>query len=300
MDTNDSFSDMLSTLSIFLILPYATLRIYLYHLERFSILSSHFSRMTETSNDIALEIKLAPPHYEFFTFIGGILGALVSGVIGAILAFVVFGVFISKIGVENGAGILTYFIPLFGFLIVCVTLSINRLIARGFLGLTHVGGGESGVKYIMLSGMFVTIATIPYYLALSFVETIPVTLIFALHVLLQVFVTELVTGILGNYRYVLLIVGSSIIGLMISAGVLLIVYNITSETDGNKELYSLIGAIVVAIMGTYTGKYFLEYIYSLLYQMTGTDPLSRVVDDLVEEEQRQVRESQARLTRFSS
>ena len=117
----------------------------------------------------------------------------------------------------------------------------------------------------MLSGMFVTIATIPYYLALSFVETIPVTLIFALHVLLQVFVTELVTGILGNYRYVLLIVGSSIIGLMISAGVLLIVYNITSETDGNKELYSLIGAIVVAIMGTYTGKYFLEYIYSRKY-----------------------------------
>ena len=168
MDTNDSSSDMLSTLSIFLILPYAILRIYLYHLERFSILSSHFSLMTETSNDIALEIKLAPPHYEFFTFIGGILGALVSGVIGAILAFVVFGVFISKIGVENGAGILTYFIPLFGFLIVCVTLSINRLIARGFLGLTHVGGGESGVKYIMLSGMFVTIATIPYYLALSF------------------------------------------------------------------------------------------------------------------------------------
>lgn len=256
--------------------------------------------MTETNNDIALEIRLAPPHYEFFTFLGGILGALVSWVIGAILSFIVFGIFISKIGIENGAGILTYFIPLFGFLIVCITLSINRLIARGFLWLNHVWGGESGVKYIMLSGMFVTIATIPYYLALSFVETIPVTLIFALHVLLQVFVTELVTGILGNYRYVLLIVGSSIIGLMISAWVLLIVYNITSETDGNKELYSLIGAIVVAIMWTYSGKYLLEYLYSLLYQMTGTDPLSRVVDDLVEEEQRQIRESQARLTKFSS
>lgn len=256
--------------------------------------------MNEINSGIALEIKLAPPHYEFFTFLGGTLGALVSGVIGAILSFVVFGVFISKIGVENGAGILTYFIPLFGFLIVCITLSINRLIARGFLWLTHVWWWENGVKYILLSGLFVTIATIPFYLALSFIETIPVTLIFALHVLLQVFVTELVTGILGNYRYVLLIVGSSIIWLIVSAGVLLIVYNITSETDGNKELYSLIGAIVVSIMGTYTGKYFLEYIYSLLYQMTGTDPLSRVIDDLVEEEQRQIRESQAKLTRFSS
>lgn len=89
--------------------------------------------MNEINSGIALEIKLAPPHYEFFTFLGGTLGALVSGVIGAILSFVVFGVFISKIGVENGAGILTYFIPLFGFLIVCITLSINRLIARGFL-----------------------------------------------------------------------------------------------------------------------------------------------------------------------
>jgi uncharacterized membrane-anchored protein len=85
---------------------------------------------------------------------------------------------------------------------------------------------------------------------------------------------------------------------MLSLGMITLVYRI-NFSDGNAQLYGLIGAIVTAMIGTYTGKYLLEYTYSFLYRITGNDPLSRVIDDMRESEDSLRQESERLLNTFS-
>ena len=113
----------------------------------------------------------------------------------------------------------------------------------------------------------------PLYLFISDISPDKNTILiaFSLHILLTLFVSELVIGIISHYRYALLVLYSSIISLLITACFLAKI--IFSSSDSSLSLFILLSLTLVAYMITLTLSTLCFYLYSQMYRTTGKDPL---------------------------
>lgn len=170
--------------------------------------------MTTQINNI-----LTPPEYHIYNYFGAILGVFVSAIIASVISLLTFLILLKPGGGEiqnEFSGVILYFVPIVATIISLIGLSVNRLIARGLLGLDHVLGGDLGMKYILLSACVMMIGSLPLYGLLIWLEGTSVGLIFAIHTTLLIFLTEIITSIISNYRYILLSVSAAFFGLILS------------------------------------------------------------------------------------
>lgn len=235
--------------------------------------------MSQPLNTSAL---LTPPEYHLYTYFGAILGVFVSAIIASVLSLMTFLVLLKPGGgeVQNEfAGVILYFVPIVATIITIIGLGVNRLIARGLLGLEHVLGGEVGMRYILLSACIMMIGSLPLYGLLIWLDGTSVGLVFAIHTTLLIFLTEIITSIVSNYRYILLSVAAAFFGLILSITSIMILF-VVSPGESQAELYGIVGSIALGLVGTYIGKYSVEAIYSWIFGATGSDPLARVIDDM--------------------
>ena len=120
--------------------------------------------------------------------------------------------------------------------------------------------------------------------------------VFSIHILLSTFAFYLILGLVSHYRYSLLSVYASFMGLILS-GVIWVVA-IRPLDPSTQAIAILIGLVILSFVGTTFCVYLTLFLYSSSYRSTGRDPLGNVFRTIEEDERRVEKTTEAQLTQF--
>ena len=223
--------------------------------------------LPENQNNFSLEEKIGPTRIPLSSVGLMALGSATAGFFGGVLIFAVFFIFIGKTNAFKEVYPFLYsLIGLFPvFATVCLTYFFQHLIQGYKYKQNLVIFGQLSVFAVLLY-IFMT----PMYLVTN--SDAQRTMIFFVHVLLSVFGSSLLVELLASYRYVLIGVYGSIVGLLVAifGSVCIFVY---SSTESVNNLYILIGSILLINFSVHTFRALFEFAYANLSLSSGTDYL---------------------------
>ena len=122
-----------------------------------------------------------------------------------------------------------------------------------------------------------------YVISISRIETEYMIYVFVLHSLLWVFWSILMTEILSQYKYLLLSVYASFIGLFTSSIIIILIFSWLKFWT--SALTSLIWVLPLSLLLTHFFKILTEYAYYNLYLTTWTDFIGGIFDEVRREEE---------------
>ncbi len=224
----------------------------------------------------------------------GTLAGIIAGFFGGLLSFVASYVFVGMTKMA-GTGVYPYLLSLVAFFSIVLSVSTYFVFMRMLFPDKYRGAGL-GFGQILLFCIFSYACVTPLYLAVGVIAPDQILLVFAVHVTLSVFGASLVLEIVSNYRYVLLGVYGSFLGLF--ASVVITAVYFFSAPESSRAIYSLLG-LPVAIIGVMTlVRLLFEAVYSFLYRQIGIDPIGDIFARIEEEELGDVRRAERELVRF--
>lgn len=107
------------------------------------------------------------------------------------------------------------------------------------------------------------------------------------HIILAIFGIELVLGIISQYRYVLLSFYANVAAMVISGGLVFILFSKSHDSSG-ASLFILMGLSTLAFFLSTTLICFIKFLYYKYYTITGNDPLGSLFFSIETEEKQKV------------
>lgn len=249
--------------------------------------------MNETPS-LSAEDRLGPPEVDIMSVALGTLAGLLSGFFGGLLSLVASYVFVGMTRVA-GTGVYPYLLSLVAFFSIVLTVSVYLIFMRMLFPDKYRGVGL-GFGQILLFCIFSYACTTPLYIAVGVMAPDDILTVFAIHVTLSVFGSGLLLEIVSNYRYVLLGVYGSFLGLF--ASVVLTTVYFFGAPESARAIYSLLALpiVITAIMSFVRLSF--EAVYSFLYRQIGIDPLGDIFERIEAEELGEARRAEKELVRF--
>lgn len=129
---------------------------------------------------------------------------------------------------------------------------------------------------MMIASIVLYIFFIPVYTVIASVssELRVVLIAFSAHVVLNTFTLSLLMGIISRYRYSILAFYSSLISLLLTAMIVILVQTLVSKSE--TSLFVLLGLPILAYVLSGTTSTLFSWVYYLIYQSSGSDPLGSV------------------------
>ncbi|MDD2516007.1 MAG: hypothetical protein PHF26_02210 [Candidatus Gracilibacteria bacterium] len=222
------------------------------------------------------------------------LGSIISGFIGGIVIFIAIFFLLQKTG--GVSGVYPFLFSLVGLfsisMVAYLNLFLNKLIhpekyQRGSVAFTQM------TIFLIMFYIFIT----PLYMFVGGETASSLIYVFIIHVTISIFGTSLIGEILSSYRYILIGIYGSFIGLFFAIFMATAILIKGGESYSNS-LYSLIGAIIIINFFIATFRSIFEFIYYKIYQLTGTDMLGDIFYQIELEEKEEVKKAQENLEKF--
>lgn len=227
------------------------------------------------------------------------LGAFVSGIAGGVTIIVMLFVLWNFITIPQA-------MENYGFssggVLFPIILSIVTLIWSSvsvFLG-TKILAAISGQRYknnrvtytqLGVFMIFLYIIFTPVYIWVSITAYESLMLVFLIHVLVLMMAVSIILEAMNNYRYIIVWIYGSFLGLVISGLITLAIF--TQLDTGLTKLIILILLLPIIQSTTIACKQIFEYLYRRYYVYSGSDILGDIFDRIKDEEAEKNREEEA-------
>ncbi len=237
---------------------------------------------TETAEEL-----LGPPHIDL---IGILLMGLTSIVVGAVISL---GVLITsffsigKFSIESGVSPMIIAISSFFSLSIgsMLYLAIAKVIFPAiYTRINHL------MKHTMFYMMVLYFVLMPVYLLAENINSTMILMVYLVHVLFATFGIELILGLISQYRYALLSFYANISAIVLSGGIVLVLFASSKSTSTN--LFILMGLSILTFFLTTVFVFIIKFLYYKYYTLTGNDPLGSVFFSIEEEERQAVIDAQ--------
>lgn len=242
---------------------------------------------------ISNEELLGPPRLDLLTIGLNAVWAIINGFIGwiIILAWIYF--FLWK--AQGFSGIYPYIFSMTWFFATLFTSSLNVLSNRLISPEKYKRWSITFVQ-VFLYSIFLYIFIVPIYVYSAWLDSDLIIYVFTIHVILSIFWTSIFSEILSNYRYILLGLYGSFIGLFVSVLISFLVF--VSFSKWNQSLYILVWLIIIINLFVNISRSLFEYWYYMLFKHTGFDQLGDIFSKIEEEEQEVIKKAQEELEKF--
>lgn len=227
------------------------------------------------------------------------LGALVSwiawGVTILVMLFILWNFITIPQAMENygfsSGGVL------FPIILSAVTLIWSSVSV--FLG-TKILAAISGQRYknnrvtstqLGVFMIFLYIIFTPVYIWVSITAYQSLMLVFLIHVLVLMMAVSIILETMNNYRYIIVWIYGSFLGLIISGLITLTLF--TQLDTGLTKLIILILLLPIIQSTTLASKQIFEYLYRSYYVYSGNDILWDIFDRIQQEENEKLRDEEA-------
>ncbi len=139
------------------------------------------------------------------------------------------------------------------------------------------------------------IVMMPVYLTVSSVslDTSAVLFAYLIHILLGIFGIEIIASLISQYRYTILSFYANVSSLVISGGIIFLVYEKFSASG--SALFVLMGLSVLGFVLSTLLVFLIKSIYYKYYMLTGTDPIGDMFLSIQEEEDQKIRDAKNQL-----
>jgi hypothetical protein len=223
------------------------------------------------------------------------LTSLIVGVVSGIIIMLASYFAIGRFTLESWAS------PILLVFVAFVGLTVGNLIYVSILGyiFPHVyGRHRTALSQVMIASIVLYIFFIPVYTLIATVSTeLRVILIaFSAHVIMNTFTLNLLMGIISRYRYSILAFYSSMIALLATSMIVIYVQSMVSKSE--TSLFVLLWLPVLAFVLSGTISTLLSWVYYIIYQSSGSDPLWSVFGRIEDDEKTLEREATQALTQF--
>lgn len=218
--------------------------------------------------------------------------AFISGVIGSVLLlFIIFA--ISGI-IDVPASFKTVKMsvggnnPLFPFLLSFITFIVGTIVSvitYYFLTLTDAGKYKRTIIHFSQISFFAILTYIflaPVYVYAGMQNYDNIMLVFVVHSLLLAFWVTVLLEVMNNYRYILLWLYASFIGLFITGIITFFIF--TSFSTGYAKLLSLLFILPLINGFMIFFKWVFEIVYYKYFMLTGNDQLWDIFSQIEQEE----------------
>jgi len=217
---------------------------------------------------------MGPPKIDLVGIFMMVLVALVvwflSSIIVVLFAFLSFGNF----------SLWSWISPILLAMITFFALTMSNMLyvwsAKGIFPHMYSGSRTVFIHASIYSIiLYITIA--PLYLIVNslFPNGSWILVAYMAHILLNIFGIEIVVSILSSYRYSLLSIYSSIIGLIVTGSILFGIYEKTWSESSNA-LFVLLGFSMLAFVITIFVTFCIRFLYYRFYVTTGSDSIGDV------------------------
>lgn len=214
-------------------------------------------------------------------------GWLLAGVIGSVILLLVIFLFgwITKISGSMQVG-LGGWNPLFPLLLSFITFIISLWVANLTYLFLHIIDSERYKKTLIHFSQISLFWVIAYLIVLPIYFTLGtgdiLIYIFLFHVLFVSFWEVIIWELLNNYRYILLWVYASFVGLSLSLGISLWMFFMF--TPGTARLLSLLLLLPLSNACILFFKSVFEFLYYKYFMITGKDQLGDIFDQIAQQD----------------
>lgn len=178
-----------------------------------------------------------------------------------------------------------------GVISVSFTLFLQRLI---FVEKYRAGITIFSHVYILSIVCFVVM--VPLYVTVGNNEPGSALNVLIIHLLLTLFGSTVITEVIASYRYVLLGIYGSFIGLLIACVISIILRGSTS--GASSPMFTMVVFTFLVTVSIATVRVLIEWLYYRMYLATGTDPLGDVFGGIERQDREDLREAEAALVKF--
>lgn len=222
------------------------------------------------------------------------LGSIISGFIGGIIIFMAIFFLLQKTWEVTWVyPFLFSLVGLFSISIVSyLNLFLNKLIHPEKYQRWSVAFTQMTIFLVMFY-IFIT----PLYMFVWWETASNLIYVFIIHITISIFGTSLIGEILSSYRYILIWIYGSFIGLFFAifmATAILIKW----WENYSSSLYSLIWAIIIINFFISAFRSVFEFVYYKIFQLTWTDMLGDIFYQIELEEKEEVAKAQGELEKF--
>lgn len=227
------------------------------------------------------------------------LWALVAGSIGSMLILIVVFFLSSIINIPQafeGARLGAATNSMFPFILSFITFVGTTLSVMLTYKLLQLSSWEKYKKslltYAQISffGIITYLFLAPIYIILGLSSYDNIMIVFIIHSLILAFGVSLILEIMNNYRYILIWVYGSFIGLFVTGSITLLIFS--QFSSGFAKLISLL--ILLPLINTMTvlWKNIFEMLYFYYYQYTNLDPLGDIFYQIEKEAEESMNEEE--------
>ena len=269
-----------------------TLRIYLYPYEFFSLLSTMSDTNTLENTNLTPEEILWPPRVDMsgvglIIFLSLVTWLIVGGMVFMMVYFS-FGDFLFQSGAS------AILIAMFVFLALAFW---NTLFVWGLSNIfPHIYSSARTIylQVSVYSVLLYIVMSIAYFsVGILFPKTSALLMVYAIHIIINMFGIFLLTGILSQYRYAILTFYSSIVSLVIMCVGTLYLSVYLGESSRILFLFIWFPSVIFFVG---TGTHFLiGWIYHELYTLSGADPFGSLLRTIENEEKELERNAEKKL-----
>ncbi len=228
-----------------------------------------FQEMTQTNEE-----RLGPPKIDWTGILLMTLVALFCGFLTSVSVLISAFFTLGRFSLESGVS------PMILSMIAMFALWVASMIyiwaARTLFPYVYT---RNRILYVQVSVFTVLlyICMMPIYLIVSSqsgIETSNILYVYLVHILLTLFGLELLSGMITQYRYILLSFYANIISLILTSG--LVFWFFKGASDSEAALFILMGISMIAFTLFTFLTFFIKYLYYTLYISTGKDMLGNV------------------------
>ena len=244
-------------------------------------------------------MELGPKKIELSEIGLNAAGALVAGIAGWVSIFIIIYILWDLIDISWDSvnrGIKQAGSPLFPLLLSVVTLigsSISSFLTMKIFSLTSPERYKQNSVISRQIGFFILFLYVlitPVYIWTGFIDYTNTMMVFLVHVLLLKFGISLILETMNNYRYVMIGIYGSFIGLMIAG--ICTVGIFSSFESGVARLISLVILIPIINVTMTLAKQLFELAYYKYYSYSGIDSLWDIFARIEQEEEEILREAE--------
>ncbi len=226
-------------------------------------------------------------------------GALIAGIAGWISITIIMFVFWNLIDISwniINRGIGQSGSPLFPLMLSVITLigtTISVFFTMKMLSLTSPGRYTNNrIVYSQIGffTIFLYILITPIYIWTGLLDYSNIMLVFLVHVLLLKFGMSIILETINNYRYVMIWIYGSFLGLIIAGIATLAIFS--SFDSGVAKLISLVALLPIINFAMMVSKQLFEFAYYKYYAYSGIDYLGDIFERVENEEEELLREEE--------
>lgn len=252
--------------------------------------------MTENYQDEAItnEELLWPPKIELIQIAMTMVGSIISWFVGSIVILISIYFFLKN--AKEITWVYPFIYAMTGFFATLFTASLNIFLNK-IINPNKYKRWTLAFAQVFLFSIFLFIFFLPTYISATSVSLDYLVYIFTLHIIMSILASNVFTEVLSNYRYVLLWLYWSFIWSLVSIMLTVIVFLTFKESE--KNLFILIGLLILVNFTSNTIRSIFEWVYYTYYSKTWMDQLWDIFYQIEQEENEIVEKAKKELSKFN-